>query len=495
MTYSKLKNLFEEQSLLNDINGILNWDMATYMPPKSRSQRVRQIEKILDYKKNIFDQIKKNELFKKANDSKLSLEDKLNLNLMKDKFEYFDIVPYEYIRKKTSLAIMCEGEWRRAKIKSNFNLVKKSFKKLVDVIKIESEILSQKKNKTKYDCLLSKYDRSLTSSRITKIFSRIESFLKKNIPLILKKQRSYKSISFAENLSESEQFELSKDFMRKLGFDFTRGRIDKSSHPFCGGSSEDIRITTRYNDADSFSCFDALMHETGHAIYEQGLPRKWLHQPLGASGGMSLHESQSLFIEMQIIKSLPVSQFIEKTIKTNLGKKNSIWNYQNIYNIRKKITENNIRVDADEVHYPLHIIHRFNIERKMIEEDFNVENLPDLWNEEFFKYFNRTVKNDNEGCLQDIHWFGGDFGYFPTYSIGAFIASQINNQISKKIPKINNMLKDGNFKPIVNWLRKNIHTYGSLFKIDDLMKNITGEKLNLKYYENHIVDRYLKEIK
>ena len=135
MAYVKLKNLFEEQSLLNDINGILNWDMATYMPQNSRNQRVRQIQKILDYKKSIFDLIKKNELFKKINDSSLSPEDKLNLNLMRDKFEYFDIVPYEYIKKKTSLAILCEGEWRKAKLKSNFNLVKKSFKKLVDVIK------------------------------------------------------------------------------------------------------------------------------------------------------------------------------------------------------------------------------------------------------------------------------------------------------------------------------------------------------------------------
>ena len=495
MTYVKLKNLFEEQSLLNDINGILNWDMATYMPQKSRNQRVRQIQKILDYKKSIFDQIKKKELFKKINDSGLSPEDKLNLNLMKDKFEYFDIVPYEYIKKKTSLAILCEGEWRKAKLKSNFNLVKKSFKKLVDVIKIESEILSQKKDKTKYDCLLSKYDRSLTSSRIKEIFSRIESFLKKNIPSILEKQRSYKSISFTENLSESEQFELSKDFMKKLGFDFSRGRIDKSSHPFCGGSSEDIRITTRYNDADSFSCFDALMHETGHAIYEQGLPKKWLHQPLGSSGGMSLHESQSLFIEMQIIKSLQVSHLIEKIIKNNFGKKNPTWNQENIYRNRKQVKKNYIRVDADEVHYPLHIMHRFKIEKKIIEEDFDVMFLPELWNQEFYNIFNIKVDSDQNGCLQDIHWFGGDFGYFPTYSIGAFIAAQIFDCIKKQNPKLENDLKKGNFLPIINWLKKNIHNHGNYYKIDELLLNVTGEKLNLKYFEKHIIDRYLKEKK
>ena len=399
------------------------------------------------------------------------------------------------LKKKTSLAILCEGEWRKAKLKSNFNLVKKSFKKLVDVIKIESEILSQKKDKTKYDCLLSKYDRSLTSARITKIFSRIESFLKKNIPSILEKQRSYKSISFTENLSESEQFELSKDFMKKLGFDFSRGRIDKSSHPFCGGSSEDIRITTRYNDADSFSCFDALMHETGHAIYEQGLPKKWLHQPLGSSGGMSLHESQSLFIEMQIIKSLQVSHLIEKIIKNNFGKKNPTWNQENIYRNRKQVKKNYIRVDADEVHYPLHIMHRFKIEKKIIEEDFDVMFLPELWNQEFYNIFNIKVDSDQNGCLQDIHWFGGDFGYFPTYSIGAFIAAQIFDCIKKQNPKLENDLKKGNFLPIINWLKKNIHNHGNYYKIDELLLNVTGEKLNLKYFEKHIIDRYLKEKK
>ena len=492
MAYVKLKNLFEEQSLLNDINGILNWDMATYMPQNSRNQRVRQIQKILDYKKSIFDQIKKNELFKKINDSSLSPEDKLNLNLMKDKFEYFDIVPYEYIKKKTSLAILCEGEWRKAKIKSNFNLVKKSFKKLVDVIKIESEILSQKKDKTKYDCLLSKYDRSLTSSRITKIFSRIESFLKKNIPSILEKQKSYKSISFTENLSESEQFELSKDFMKKLGFDFSRGRIDKSSHPFCGGSSEDIRITTRYNDEDSFSCFDALMHETGHAIYEQGLPKKWLHQPLGSSGGMSLHESQSLFIEMQIIKSLQVSHLIEKIIKNNFGKKNPTWSHENIYRNRKQVKKNYIRVDADELTYPLHVILRYRLEQSLLSGDLPIKELPSAWNDMFMKSFGFRPTNDSDGCLQDIHWYDGAFGYFPTYTLGAMAAAQLFSAAVEAEPQIPSKLEEGDFSDLLAWLREHVHCWGSYYSTDEIIQRATGLPLDPSFYISHLQSRYMQ---
>ena len=493
MSYVKLKNLYEEYSLINDINGLLSWDMATYMPVKSRKQRVKQIKKLYDFKDNIFNEIKKNELFKKVDKSKLSKLDKLNFELMKDKFDYFNSISGEMIKKKAELSIECEGNWRKAKEKSNFNLVKGSLKKLVDLIQEESEILSQIKNKKKYDCLLSKYDRSLESKNLFKIFYRIEKFIKKKLPLIEKKQMN-KDYQLKDFLTENDQFELSKIFMMKLGFDFSKGRIDKSLHPFCGGSTDDIRITTRFNEEDSFSCFDALMHETGHALYEQGLPSKWAHQPLGFAGGMSLHESQSLFIEMQIVKSKHLSNFIYKTLVNKLNKNSKLWSSEEIYKIRNLVKKNFIRVDSDEVHYPLHIIHRFNIEYKIIEESENIENLPDLWNQEFLKIMNLEITDDSNGCLQDIHWYGGDFGYFPTYSIGAFIAAQLAAKIRKEMSNYDTLLEDGNLKGIIKWLKSNIHSRGSIHKINPLLELTTGEALNLKYFENHITDRYINNL-
>jgi len=490
MSYKNLKILFEEQSLINDISGILNWDMATYMPENSRRQRIKQITKLYDYKKNIFNVIKKNEFFNKVNEFELDKFDKINFELMKNKFDYFNSISVDKLKKKAELSIECEGLWREAKEKSNFNIVKNSFVKLVKLIKEESEILSQIKEKKKYDCLLSKYDRSLDSKQLFKIFNRVEKFIKKKLPLIVNKQ---KKIEFHDFLNEEDQFNLSKIFMKQLGFDFSRGRIDKSLHPFCGGATQDVRITTRFTEEDSFSCFDALMHETGHALYEQGLPQKWAHQPIGSAGGMSLHESQSLFVEMQIIKSLPVSQFIQQILKDKLGKDPNVWSSEVIYNIRNSVTPGYIRVDSDEVHYPLHIIHRFNIEYKIIEEDANVEHLPDLWNEEFSKTLGLDVHDDKSGCLQDIHWYGGDFGYFPTYSIGAFIAAQLACKVRTELINYDLNLKEGNFKPIIMWLRKNIHNRGNFLKIDELLEESTDEKLNLKYFENHIIDRYIKK--
>ena len=490
MSYKNLKILFEEQSLINDISGILNWDMATYMPENSRRQRIKQITKLYDYKKNIFDVIKKNEFFNKVNEFELDKFDKINFELMKNKFDYFNSISVDKLKKKAELSIECEGLWREAKEKSNFNIVKNSFVKLVKSIKEESEILSQIKEKKKYDCLIFKYDRSLDSKQLFKIFNRVEKFIKKKLPLIIKNQ---KKIDFHYFLNEEDQFNLSKIFMKQLGFDFSRGRIDKSLHPFCGGGTQDVRITTRFTEEDSFSCFDALMHETGHALYEQGLPQKWAHQPIGSAGGMSLHESQSLFVEMQIIKSLPVSQFIQQILKDKLGKDPNVWSSEVIYNIRNSVTPGYIRVDSDEVHYPLHIIHRFNIEYKIIEEDANVEHLPDLWNEEFSKTLGLDVNDDKSGCLQDIHWYGGDFGYFPTYSIGAFIAAQLACKVRTELINYDLNLKEGNFKPIIMWLRENIHNRGNFLKIDELLEESTDEKLNLKYFENHIIDRYIKK--
>ena len=178
-----------------------------------------------------------------------------------------------------------------------------------------------------------------------------------------------------------------------------------------------------------------------------------------------------------------------------LKKNSDYWTSSNIYKLRKKVRANFIRVDADEVHYPLHILHRFNLEKEIIENKFNVDYLPDLWNQEFFKIFKIKVNNDSEGCLQDIHWYGGDFGYFPTYSIGAFIAAQIFYKIKNSFKELNELLSDGNFKPIIKWLNKNIHKNGSFYKINELLTKVTGEELNLKYYKNHIIERYIEENK
>ena len=489
--YKKLTELFKQVSTFDEITSILEWDMATMMPSQSRASRITQIKVLTQKKREIFHQIEKKDLFQKIDPFKLKRDEQRNLVLMRRKFELFLFIPTSLMLKNQKLSLECEGKWREAKKKNNYNLVKKELLKLFKSIKEKSKILSEKWGVSEYDALLSLYDQSFKSNEITKFASDVESFIKKK----------YEAFSTAHNkkiyeeydscLDEEEQFELSKFIMNKFGFPFSKGRVDTSLHPFCGGYSDDIRITTKFTKSDFFSSFDALMHETGHALYEFGLPKVYKNQLVGKAAGMSLHESQSLFLEMQIVKTKEFNIFLEKILKKKFKKSSSPWKSQNLYNKRNSFKKNFIRIEADEVHYPLHIIHRFNVEKKLISEEKLINFLPDLWNSEFKKIFNLEVKSDNEGCLQDIHWFSGDFGYFPTYLLGAMIAAQLKKALDKDIPDIDQKIKSGNLKVVTSWLKKNIHIHGNKFSANEILIKVTGQKLNPLFCKNHLKDRYL----
>ncbi len=488
--YKKLKKLFSQQCIYNEISSILEWDMATMMPKNSRASRIKQIEKLTENKKKIFEEIKKQELFSKVNVSKLNNDEKRNFFLMKKKYDYFICLPQEVIVENQKLAFECEGKWREAREKNDFRIVKKIFSKLFSSVIEKAKILSEYWEIDKYDAMLFLYDKSFNCNQINKFTSDLEFFFKENYDNFLLNQNKKKIYEFDSELSEDDQHRLSKIVMKRFGFNFNNGRVDLSLHPFCGGYKDDIRITTKFNKYDFFSSFDALMHETGHALYEFGLPKKWKHQLIGESSGMAMHESQSLFLEMQIVKSKEFNFFLNNLLIKLFKKKTECWGAQNLFFSRSKISKGFIRIESDEVHYPLHIIHRFKIEKKIFEEQ-SVDDLPDLWNSEFKRIFNLNIKSDNEGCLQDIHWFTGDFGYFPTYLIGAMIAAQLKSSILEEIPDLKSKIKLGKLDTITKWLRKSIHQYGDRYCVDDLLKKITGKKLSTSFYKSHLKKRYL----
>ena len=233
------------------------------------------------------------------------------------------------------------------------------------------------------------------------------------------------------------------------------------------------------------------MHETGHALYEQGLPAKWKYQPAGKSGGMALHESQSLLIEMQIMKSKSFQKFFSKVLVKKFNLEGDEWNFKNLFKIFNRVKKSYIRVESDEVTYPLHIILRFNLEKEIIQNNINIDDLPDLWNQEFKSLFGIEVDNDENGCLQDIHWYAGLFGYFPTYTIGALISSQLAFQLRKEIPELDNDISNGNFKKLIEWLKKNVHSKGSFYSTKKILLDSTQSKLNIEFFQNYINQKYL----
>jgi carboxypeptidase Taq len=302
--------------------------------------------------------------------------------------------------------------------------------------------------------------------------------------------------------------------MRQVGFDFNHGRLDVSHHPFCGGVAEDVRITTRYSEDDFSEALMGVLHETGHAKYEQGLPAEWLTQPVGEARSMGIHESQSLFQEMQIARSRAFLEFaapvIQRYLQQYLLQKNDLqqkhapaykpsakpsakeWSVDNLYALNNQVQAGFIRVNADEVTYPLHVILRYEIEKDLIEQKISVSDLPEIWDEKMRQYLGLSTEgNYKDGCMQDIHWTDGSLGYFPTYTLGAMNAAQIFNAAKQAIPELQQLISQGNFTALNQWQKENIWSKGSFYSIDELMQTATGETLQLKYFIDHLKARYL----
>jgi carboxypeptidase Taq len=283
--------------------------------------------------------------------------------------------------------------------------------------------------------------------------------------------------------------------MKAVGFSLDKGRLDESHHPFCGGTSQDVRITTRYNEKEFVSSLMGVLHETGHALYEQNLPLEWLGQPVGIAAGMAIHESQSLLMEMQVCRSREFLEFATPLIQKHLGphvKNKSSLEPENLSRLLSRVKRSFIRVDADEVTYPAHVILRFEIERDLMENKLKINDLPEAWNEKMQSYLGLSTKgNDKDGCMQDVHWPSGAFGYFPAYTFGAVIAAQLFKTVAEKNPNVRGQITKGDFSILQSWLRTEIWQQGSRFSTMELVKNATGAPLTGAAFRAHLEKRYL----
>ena len=491
IAYTKLKEIFREASLSSDIAGILHWDMSTMMPPNSRNQRADQLAYL---SKLSHDKISSNEvrdLILKAKDENLNQNDLHNLREIEREHKLTSSVSSELVQKISRTAAKCEGEWQEARKNSNFNLIKKSLDELINLTKEEASILGKEFNLSPYEALVNKFEPGSDTQLIANVFDDLQKFLTPLIDTIIEKQKSQKILPIQNKISENQQKDIAEHIMKIIGFDFKRGRLDKSVHPFCGGSTNDVRITTRYNEENPFSSLDGVMHETGHALYELNLPMQWSHQPVGKSRGMAMHESQSLMIEMQITRSLAFKKFLSKLLKNKFNIMDNSFDADNLYLLGTRVEKSFIRVESDEVTYPLHIILRFNLERKIFNNEISVNDLPEAWNEEYKNLFDRKVEKDTDGCLQDVHWYAGLFGYFPTYSLGALTAAQFASQLRIDLPELDLNIEKGKFDDLVKWLKTNIHEKASFFSTNEVLEQVTNSSLNAKYFKNYINNRYL----
>ncbi len=279
--------------------------------------------------------------------------------------------------------------------------------------------------------------------------------------------------------------------MEAIGFDFDHGRLDVSLHPFSGGTPDDVRITTRYEEEDFSRALMGVLHETGHAMYERGLPASWRRQPVGRARGMSLHESQSLLIEMQVCRSREFQTFLAPILRAAFGTSGPEWEPGNLYRLGIRVERSFIRVDADEVTYPAHVILRYRLEKALLSGALALKDLPGAWNEGMKALLGIVPPDDRQGCLQDIHWYDGAFGYFPTYTLGAMTAAQLFDAAKRADPAILPGIERGEFAPLMAWLRANIHGKASRFSTAEIITQATGKPLDPAIFERHLRARYV----
>jgi len=491
--YKKLEKEVEEIYKINNITNILYCDLSTCAPINSRENRKKEIE----YLQQLSNQkLTSNKIAKLIAQSKKEA----------DSFDKWQRVNLQEIIKKHKLAIStnkaiktihikntieCESIWHSIKIKK-LHQIKPSLQKVISSVQvIAKERKSYLNTESSYEALVDQYSPNLKTSLLKKTFKDLKSNLPPIIKEIQEKQKLEDVHQIPDALSRSEQLQLNTTIAQLLGFDFKRGRVDQSSHYFCGGSPYDVRLLLKSSN-NFLENIMKLVHEVGHGLYEQNLPNNYKNQPVGKSAGMVAHESQSLIMEMHVARSMEFMALISKILRDQYNLKGNIYSPENLYKNVTRVRPNNIRLESDELTYLLHIILRCEIEEDIVEGNLGLDELPAIWNKKMQLYLGITPNSDREGCLQDIHWFKGYFGYFPAYCVGSILASMMVSRIQNLDTLFFSRIEKGDFSEINNWLNSNIRKYGALENIQQLVEKQTDQLLSVNVYLDNIKKKYLR---
>lgn len=492
--YLSLEEKFRTLNGLEGAIAMLHWDHATVMPVGSASARAEQLATLQSLHHGILTSPQLADLLDEAEGLRRELDNwqQANLRLMRHKWKHANAVDSRLVVAHTHASSECEMAWREARKRNDFAAYAPLQQKVVDLTREMALAKGEAFGCSPYAAMLDKYDVGREVSEIDAVFSELTTFLPSFLQNVLENQRSAPAPEFPFGpFAVDKQKKLGTVFMQALGFDFERGRLDESTHPFCGGVPDDVRITSRYDIADFTSGLMGILHESGHALYEQNLPKAWRGQPVGEVHSMTMHESQSLLIEMQVCRGRDFLQYAAPVITEILGGEGTAWEADNFRRLYSRVEPGLIRVDADEITYPLHIILRYRIEQQLVAGALQVKDIPAMWNTGMKELLGIDVTSDRDGCMQDIHWTDGSFGYFPTYTLGAMYAAQFFHTAREKNPEIVRGIRKGDFAPLKNWLRENIHEKASLLTPGELLKQATGEPLNAEIYKNHLKNRYL----
>jgi len=491
--YQKLENRMRRIGLLGEAGAVLQWDASAIMPEGGGSARSEQLAELRAISHATLTSSETADLIEAARDEgTLSDWHQANLDLIHRQWLRATAVPEDLVVAFSRACSTSEAGWRQARADNDFSHVLPYAETVLELTRETGAAKSEKLGLGLYDTLLDEFDPGQRSADIDIIFDDLTAWLPDFLDDVLAHQAIVGPATKPDGPFAIEtQKALGMEFMTALGFEFDHGRLDISLHPFCGGTPDDVRITTRYDESDFSSAMMGVLHETGHALYERGLPADWRHQPVGAALGMSIHESQSLLIEMQVCRSADFFAYAAPLMRQAFGLNRTVGSAENLHRVNTKVERGLIRVEADEVTYPAHVILRYRLERALIDGQMALKDLPGEWNKGMEELLGVVPPTDTLGCLQDIHWYDGAWGYFPTYTLGAMTAAQLFTTAKKELPGLVEDIRGGNFKPLLSWLRTNVHNKGSSQPAGHLIKHVTGQPLNAEIFKNHLRQRYL----
>ncbi|MGC8954895.1 MAG: carboxypeptidase M32 [Fervidobacterium sp.] len=482
----ELKNYYRKIARYSSAASLLYWDMQTYMPLHAGPYRAEVISEISSY---AFRLLVDNALGKMLEEAIPESDiDKAMIKVGKKDYEKYKKIPVEIFEELSRTSAISEQEWQKAKPTGDFSKVRPHLERLVELNQKIAEILGYKDEP--YDALLDQFEPGMSAKKIENILSPLKEFTIRTLEKIEKHAPNKQNNNiFSVNIDSQRQKEFSEWLIRYLNYDLQKGRLDVSTHPFTNPIGlNDVRITTRYIEEDIKYSIYSTIHEFGHAIYALSIPEEFYGLPIGSSASYGFDESQSRFWENIVGRSLAFWKGIyEKFIE--IFPEFSQYTVEQLWKGVNEVKRSYIRTEADEVTYNLHIVLRFEIERGLINGELKVAELPDVWNERFEKYIGLKVTSNTIGCMQDPHWYGGSFGYFPTYSLGNLYAAQIFEKLREEID-FENTVEQCNFEPLKNWLREKIYSKGRIYEPEELMILITSKPPSYEPFMRYVKEKY-----
>ncbi|ART81736.1 carboxypeptidase M32 [Oceanisphaera profunda] len=496
MSYSALSQHFQQQYHLQHIAAICGWDQATMMPAGGNQARAEAMSTLAVLSHQQLQDPRLADWFAAAEsptntEPALTAEQKISLQAMQRQWRDATMLPSDLVGAFSLAGSRCEHAWRSLRPANDWAGFLPLFEEVLNLSRQVAAARAEVLGLSRYDSLLEQFEPGMRTATLDPLFDGVKQWLPSLITEVQAKQAGDRVLQPQGSFATAQQKALGLEIMQLLGFDFNHGRLDVSVHPFCGGVSEDVRLTTRYDEQDVAQALMGVIHETGHARYEQGLPAQWRSLPVGQARSMGVHESQSLFFEMQLARHPAFIAKLAPLLVQQFGEQPA-FSADNLSKLYTRVKPGLIRVDADEVTYPAHVMLRYEIERDLIEGKLQAKDLPERWDQLMQQYLGiSTQGNYKDGCMQDIHWTDGSFGYFPSYTLGAMYAAQQAQAMQTELGSFDQLISQ-DLPSVFDWLQHNIWQHASLLETDQLITQACGQPLTANAFKLHLEQRYLR---